>query len=183
VKLEYRRGYYADDPVRTAQRAKVASYSNPLRAAMKRGAPEATQIPFKVQVKTAINQPDPSRPSDRIGNDAATLKGPLVRYEFHWNVDLSDIEFTSTANGMHHAEVDAVLDAYDADGNILNNIYSVLPLNLNDAEYNRLLKSGLPMKESLDIPAGTIYLRAGLLDPSTGHTGSTEFPIEVKPTI
>jgi VWFA-related protein len=180
LKLEYRRGYYAYDPAKATGRS-VLVHSNPLRAVMQRGAPDATQIPFHVEVKVAARQPDRERPSDRLGNQAATLKGPLVRYDFHWNVDLSRIEFASTASGLHHAEIDATLTAYDADGKVLNTIYAVLPLNLNNADYALYLKSGLPMKQTLDVPAGVVYLRAGVLDPSDGHTGATEFPLAVEP--
>jgi VWFA-related protein len=181
VKLEYRRGYYAYDPAKATGRSLMV-HSNPLRAVMQRGAPDATQIPFHVEVKVATRQPDPERPNDRLGNQAATLKGPLVRYDFHWNVDLNGVEFSSTSSGLHHAELDATLTAYDAEGKVLNNIYAVLPLNLNNADYARYLKSGLPMKQTLDVPAGVVYLRAGVLDPSDGHTGATEFPLAVEPT-
>lgn len=180
VKLEYRRGYYADNPASTARRTQVM-YTNPLRVAMERGAPDTTQIPFRVQVKEAMQQPNPAKPSDRLGNNAAQLKGPLVRYDFHWNVDVNGIQFMPAGNGMQHGEVDATLYAYDAEGKILNNIYAILPLNLTDAQYSELMKNGLPMKQSLDVPAGLVYLRAGVEDPNTGHTGSTEFPLAVKP--
>jgi hypothetical protein len=103
-----------------------------------------------------------------------------VRYDFHWSVDLNSIAFTSTSNGLHHAEVDATLAAFDAGGTILNNIYASLPLNLNDAQYARLLKNGLTMKQTLDVPTGIVYLRAAVLDPSNGHTGATEFPLTVQ---
>lgn len=179
LKLDYRRGYYADDPAKSIARSLIV-HSNPLRAVMQRGAPDATQIPFRVQVKQARQQPDPARSTDRLGNNAAALKGPFVRYDFHWTVDLNSIEVTSTANGLHHAEVDATLTAYDAGGTILNNIYASLPLNLNDAQYAQLLKSGLAMKQTLDVPAGIVYLRAAVLDPSNGHTGATEFPLTVQ---
>jgi VWFA-related protein len=180
AKLEYRRGYYADNPASTARRTAVM-YSNPLHAVMERGAPDATQIPFRVRVKEAMQQPDPAKPSDRIGNNAANLKGSLVRYDFHWNVDLNSIQFTPAGNGMEHGEVDATIYAYDAEGRILNNIYSILPINLTDAQYSELKKSGLPMKQSLDVPAGLVYLRAGVEDPNTGYTGATEFPLGEKP--
>jgi VWFA-related protein len=177
--LDYRRGYYADDPAKSTGRSLIV-HSNPLRAVMQRGAPEATQIPFRVQVKQARQQPDPASSTDRLGNNGAALKGPFVRYDFHWTVDLNSIAFTSVANGLHHAEVDASLAAYDANGTILNNIYASLPLNLNDGQYAQLLKSGLAMKQTLDVPTGIVYLRAAVLDPSNGHTGATEFPITVQ---
>ena len=181
LKLEYRRGYYADDPARTATRSQITYSSNALRTVMKRGAPDSTEIPFRVQVRAAAEQPASSL--DRIGNDARTLKGSVIRYDFHWDVDLASVEFTPEANGMRRAEVDAALDAYDADGNILNTIYAVLPLNFTDAQYQQFLKSGLRMKQSLDVPAGLVYLRAGVIDPNSGHTGATEFPLQVKPGL
>lgn len=180
VRLEYRRGYYADNPAGTARRTEVM-YANPLHAVMERGAPDATQIPFRVRVQEAAQQPDPGKPAERIGNNAANLTGPVVRYDFHWNVDLNSVQFTPAGNGMRHGEVDATIYAYDAAGRILNNAYAILPLNLTDAQYAQLIKDGLPMKQSLDVPAGLVFLRAGLEDPNTGHTGSTEFPLTVKP--
>jgi VWFA-related protein len=180
VKLDYRRAYFAEDPAKTAKRAGVV-YSNALRGVMQRGAPDATQIPFTIQATVSSSQPDLSRASDRIGAQAATLKGLLVRYDFHWNVDPKTLTFTPTSNGFHLAEVDATVAAYDVDGKVINNIYSTLPLNLSDAQYNRLFKTGLPMKQTLDIPTGVVYLRAGVEDPGTGHTGATEFPLMVNP--
>lgn len=177
-KLNYRRAYFAEDPAKTAKRSGVV-YSNALRGVMQRGAPDATQVPFTIQASVAAGQPDPSRASDRLGAQAATLKDPLVRYDFHWKVDIKNVTFTDTANGGHHAELDATVAAYDVDGKVINNIYSTLPVNLSDAQLNRFMKIGLPMKQSLDIPAGTVYLRAGVEDAGNGHTGATEFPLLV----
>jgi VWFA-related protein len=179
AKLDYRRGYYADDPAKSTGRSLIV-HSNPLRAVMQRGAPDATQIAFKVQVDQAARQPDAARLTDRVGDNAAALKGPFARYEFHWTVDLNGIQFSSTPDGLRHAEVDASLAAYDAGGTILNNIFAVLPLALNPAQYARLLKTGLPMKQVLDIPEGQCFLRAAVLDPSDGHTGATEFPLTIE---
>ncbi len=179
LKLEYRRGYYADDPDKTVTRSQISYSANPLREAMKRGAPESTQVLFQVHVREAATQP--SSRAERIGNEAAKLKGPTTRYDFHWDVDPANIAFTIGENGSRHGEVAAALDAYDADGTVLNDIYSVLPLNLTEAQYEEVKKSGLHMKESLDIPAGNIHLRAGVIDSNSGHTGATEFPLEVSP--
>jgi hypothetical protein len=178
VKLDYRRAYFAEDPAKTAKRAGIV-YSSALRGVMQRGGPDATQIPFTIQAVVAQNQPNSARASDRVGEQAMSLKDTVVRYDFHWKVDPKTLSFTTTANGLHHVEVDATVAAYDVDGKVINNIYSTLPLNLNDAQYSRLLKDGLPMKQSLDIPAGTVYLRAGLVDSESGHTGATEFPLLV----
>ncbi len=185
VKLDYRRAYFAEDPAKTAKRAGIV-YSSALRGVMQRGAPDATQVPFTIEAVVAANQPSAARTSDRVGEQAATLKGPVVRYDFHWKVDPKTLSFTTTPNGMHHVEVDATVAAYDVDGKVINNLYSSLPLNLNDAQYRQLMKSALPMKQTLDIPAGIVYLRAGLVDNASGRTGATEFPLQVSasaPTV
>jgi VWFA-related protein len=177
VRLEYRRGYYAGDPDKTAHRSQIAYSANPLHESMKRGAPDSTQIPFRVQVREAAAQP--TEPADRVGRNAAALKGPVVRYDFHWDVDPGSIAFTTGEDGMRHAELGAALDAYDADGTILNDTFATLPLDLTEAQYEEVKKAGLHMKESLDVPAGLVYLRAGVVDPNSGHTGATEFPLSV----
>jgi hypothetical protein len=75
--------------------------------------------------------------------------------------------------------VDATVAAYDADGKVINNIYATLPLNLSDAQFARLSRTGLPMKQTLDLPVGAAYMRTAVLDPANGHTGATEFPLVV----
>lgn len=177
LRLEYRRGYYADDPDRTVNRSQISYSPSPLREAMKHGAPDSTQIPFRVQVRESAAQP--SGLQGRMGNKGATLKGAVVRYDFHWDVDPGAVAFTDAGNGTRHAEIDAALDAYDADGTILNDIYAVLPVDLTNAQFEETEKNGLHMKETLDVPAGLVYLRAGLIDPNSGRTGATEFPLEV----
>jgi hypothetical protein len=37
------------------------------------------------------------------------------------------------------------------------------------------------MCQMLDLPAGPVFLRAGVMDPCTGHTGALEFPMLVLP--
>jgi VWFA-related protein len=177
LKLEYRRGYYAEDPAKAAGRTLIV-HSSPLRAVMQRGAPDATQIPFHVAVREAPQQP--STPADRVGNQGATLKGPVVRYDFHWTVNIASLAFEPLPNGLQHGEVDAAITVYDGEGTVLNNIYAVLPLNLRTKDYNTLLKSGLPMKQTLDLPAGGVFVRAGIVDPANGRTGATEFPFLVQ---
>jgi len=178
LRLDYRRGYYAYDPAKAAVASPLIS-SNPLRAAMVRGAPDSTAIPFHVEVSQAARQP--ANADDRIGDRPADLKGmPVARYDFHWTVDSSAIRFTKQPDGKHAAEVDATLAAYDADGKILNSVFARLPLSLSSAQFAALDKSKLPMKLTFDLPGGLVYVRAGVLDPSDGHTGATEFPMMVR---
>jgi hypothetical protein len=178
LRLEYRRGYYAEDPSTAARHDQLVT-SNPLRILMQHGAPDATQVLFRIREAVAKAQPDPAQPASRVGAQSSALSGPLVRYEFHWNVDLNTVLFRD-AGGQHQGELDASLTAYDAQGKVINSIYSTLPLNLNADQFNRFRVSGLPMKQALDLPPGVVSLRAAVVDPTSGHTGATEFPLQVK---
>jgi len=146
---------------------------------MVRSAPDSTAIPFHVAVRLAAQQP--ASANDRIGDKPADLTGtPVARYEFHWMVDPEAIRFAEQPDGSHTAEVDATLPAYSADGKILNSIFAKLPLSLSSSQFAALNKSELPMKLTFDVPAGLVYLRAGVFDPTDGHTGATEFPMMVR---
>jgi VWFA-related protein len=180
IRLEYRRGYNADDPSKVLA-PDYATNADALRSAMTQGGPNTAAIAFVVRVKAAAQQPDPSNETDRIGDIPAALKGiPVVRYTFHWVVDLRKVQFNSLPDGSHQGEIDAELAAFDADGKVLNSIYSRLPLKLADAQFNGLEKTGLPMIQTIDLPTGLMDLRAGLIDASSGLTGATEFPLMVQ---
>ena len=180
IRLEYRRGYDADDPSKVLA-PDHSTNADTLRSAMTQGGPNESAIAFVVRVKVAAQQPDPASETDRIGDIPAALKGiPVIRYTFHWVVDLRRVQFNSLPDGTHQGEIDAELAAFDAGGKVLNSIYSRLPLNLADAQYSELVKTGLPMIQTIDLPAGLVDLRAGLIDASSGLTGATEFPLMVQ---
>jgi VWFA-related protein len=177
LKLDYRRGYYAEDPDKAAQHNQLV-LSNPLRVLMQHGAPDSMQILFRIRDTVAKTQPDPARPETRMGTQAAMLTGILIRYEFHWNVDLSAVAFHNAA-GQHQGQLDATITAFDAQGKALNSIHSTLPLNLNDELFGRFRSSGLPMKQALDLPTGIVSIRVAVVDQVSGRTGATEFPMLV----
>jgi hypothetical protein len=74
-----------------------------------------------------------------------------------------------------------VLNSTDAGGETKMRAKTLVPLFLLIVP--QFLKSGLRMKQSLDVPVGLVYLQAGVIDPNSGHTGATEFPLDVKPSL
>lgn len=177
IKLEYRTGYYASntsDSYREKEKVK-----NPLTPIMQFGAPNATQIPFHIDLAIVPQQPDLTEPAKRIGVEAAKLKSPPIRYRFTWHVDLQHILLTTGPDGLKHGKFTACLAAYDSEGKLLNHITGNLAFKISPADVAKYRDSGMPITQSFDLPAGHIFIRAGLLDPDTDHTGATEFAVAV----
>ena len=164
VKLDYRRGYYADDPEKTG----VDKLAHPTRTAavLLRGAPPETQILFKVRVApTEGAAPDP--------------RG--VRYSINWVADLHGVTLPAAGNGLRHGGLALVAVAYDTDGKARNSVTNSASLILKPEEYANYLKTGLQFHQELDLPRGLIYLRVAIVDTTNDHAGATEIPLTVVP--
>jgi len=166
VKLDYRRGYYADDPARTG----ADKLAHPARTAsvLLRGAPGETQILFKVRVAPTEGAP-------------ADPHGAGVRYSINWVADLHGVSLPASANGMRHGGLELVAVAYDNEGKARNSVTNTASLILKPEEYATYLKTGLQFHQELDLPRGLIYLRVAIVDTTNEHAGATEIPLTVVP--
>ncbi len=175
---DYRRGYYADDP----SNARVDSQAalNVMNGAVTRGAPPLADILFKVRVLPAD---DPSAKDVKIApglaGEAKEIKGPTKRYLVDYAVDAHPFTFTTTPDGVQHARVEFAVIAYDADGKRLNWTDKGMGFNFDSARFSRIMQSGVPMHQEIDLPAGAIYLRIVVHDLGSSRVGSTEVPIVV----
>ena len=177
--VAYRRGYYADDPAKAAIDPQQAT--NLMVVAVHHGAPPLSQILFKVRVLPASDlavkavrvSPDPA------GLTAASLKQPVTRYFVDYAVDPRSFAFTTAPDGIHHARVDFAVIAYDPDGKRLNYADRGAGLNLSDESYRKIMRSGMPLHQEIDLPAGKLYVRVVVQDLNNGLIGSTEFPLIV----
>lgn len=171
-----RRGYFAD-----AKNASAASPLTPAASVIQRGAPPSSQILFKVLVLPADDpklagmksQPGPA------GVMGDKLKGPVKRYWIDFVVHTYHVDFASDKDGLRHASLEVVSVAYDHDGGVLNAVNRSYNLRLQPAQYDKLVQSGMPVHEELDLPAGEVYLRVGVHDLSTDHIGTMEIPLQV----
>lgn len=179
-KLSYRRGYYAvasNDP-RTVVKTPE---TNPFSGSMQRGAPNATQILFKVRVLPIDPQPDTNLPASRNGDNGAHLKGPVVRYAIDYAADLRAMQLRSTPDGLKHGALQISAVAYDEDGKPLNSIINSLRLTLNPSTYDRFLRQGFQYHQELDLPKGEAFLHLGILDMANSNMGTVEVPLLIKP--
>jgi hypothetical protein len=113
----------------------------------------------------------------RAGQNA-NLKGPAVRYNVNFFVRLSDVALQVDSKGDHDGKLEAGLMGYDRDGNPVNWDRITLAMNLRQAEFGAMQKSGIPVHMEIDLPVEYAYLVTGVYDWSSGKSGSLEVPMQ-----
>ncbi len=176
VKLDYRRGYYAQDPDKSG--AEMVGHPTRTTAVLLHGSPAASDILFKVRVA-------PTEAAAQNSPSTAGQRGPArhgtVRYSVNWVVDLHGVPLQLAADGMKHGAFNLVLAAYDTAGKAQNTTTTPVSLSLKPEEYASYLKTGLQFHQELDMPLGFVYLRMAIVDTANDRAGSTEVPLTVHP--
>jgi VWFA-related protein len=175
--LFYRRSYYADATMLSGNSAKRDARAVFLES-MQRGMPASSQIIFDVRVAS----PDQNPPSGPVVGTNSAMKNRAARYSIDYAAVLGTIGLTQSAPGTWQGHVAALAIAYDHDGNRVNWAVNDLPLNLDQASTDRAAHSGLQIHQVLDLPAGDVFLRVGIYDPTSGHFGTFEVPLHVAAT-
>jgi VWFA-related protein len=175
--LAYRQGYFADAPSAHSSNAPLS----PTAAAIQRGAPPSSQILFKVRVLPSDDDALKGLESQAgpAGLMAEKLHGTVKRYWIDYATDLHQVSVIVGSDGLFHCSVEFAAIAYDRDGKILNFANRAFKLNLQLAQYNQIMQTGLPLHQELDVPAGEVYLRIAVHDLSTDRIGSVEIPLRV----
>ena len=174
-RLSYRQGYFADAPGEHASNAPL----NPTASAIQRGAPPSSQILFKVRV---LPSDDPAlkgleSQAGPAGLMAKKLSGAVKRYWIDYAADMHQVAASLGSDRLHHFSVEFVAIAYDRDGKILNVANRAFKLNLQSVQYDRIMQTGLPLHQEIDVPTGEVYLRIGVHDLLTHRIGSLEIPL------
>ena len=176
--LAYRQGYFADAPSAHSSNAPLS----PTAAAIQRGAPPSSQILFKVRVLPSDDDALKGLESQTgpAGLMAEKLHGTIKRYWIDYATDLHQVSVIVGSDGLFHCSVEFATIAYDRDGKILNVANRAFKLNLQSAQYNQIMQTGLPLHQELDVPVGEVYLRIAVHDLSTDRIGSVEIPLRVQ---
>jgi VWFA-related protein len=174
VQLLYRHGYFAAPVTAAANGASGARSA--MQQAMIHGAPNATQIVFRVRVDEAAATesllPKGNQPNEKL------MKPPYRHYTVWYAADLRNVVFSMTPDGIYHGEVQYEAKLCDSDGQVINGIADAVHANLPTDKYLAILKQGLYVKQELDAPAkGQYYLRIGMHDPTSDHVGAVEIPL------
>lgn len=177
--LEYRSGYYANPPGKGNPRG-LAQPSLMATATMP-GAPLSTQVLFQTRVLPATDPEfkDVNLPAGPAGELSASLKSSPHCYVVDLAVDPRTLTFDSSADGIHKGSIEFTLVAYDADGKRVNYIDRAVELAVNPEQYAQLMKSGVPVRMEIDVPAGEGSLRIAVHDRLGARVGSLEIPLTV----
>ena len=147
-----------------------------MRAAMSRSMPTSQQLLFDVQVEPST---EPAKPTDPavFGALDPKLKGkPLARYGFEYIFPARQIAFKDGADGTHNGAVEFDIAAYDSQGKLVNSLSQSIKLPLSEEQYRQLLKGPFRFFQQLDLPAGQLFLRIGVLDQTSNKVGTLEIP-------
>ena len=190
IKLTYRDEYYAEDPRAITPKAGLtlaASSSDPakpvdMRMEMGRSMPTSRGLLFDVQVQ-------PSNEAARADDPAVfgvlnvKLKGkPLARYGFTYAFPGREIALKPAADGKQHGALEFDLAAYDGDGNVVTSLRQAIDLNLTAEQAEQLAHSPFRYFQQLDLPAGALFVRVGVLDRTGNKVGTLELPVTVAKT-
>jgi len=190
VKLEYRRGYYADDPQArphsgvqpNAESAAdpATGRDTPMSLAPMRGGPTPTEILLKERVLPASTATEENIAEGNDLNPAAksAAKGPYRRYIVDLEADPGAINFTATSDGNYTFTIDCVTFVYDRDGMPIDRVGRIVRAMLTKAKYLAILHSGVPFHQEISVPArGEFYLRTAVQDLTSGRVGAVEVPV------
>jgi hypothetical protein len=188
--LVYRKSYDAVDPASIKPPPGLTLATTPpeikngnMQAAMSRSMPTSEQILFDVQVEPSTL---PTKPDDPpiLGTLDPVVKAklkdkPLTRYGFQYAIPASQLTFTTGPNGTHKGAIELDLAAYDANGKLVTGLSQTVSLPLSDARYQEFIKGPFHFTQQLDLPPGQLFLRIGVLDPTSNKVGTLEIPLTV----
>lgn len=162
VKLRHRLGYYAVDPKVFAEQNKNQQ-ATLFGQALNPDSPVATGLRFNAAVL---------QPSAQAQNKV------LVNFA----LDPHALTFDYQADGLQHAQVDCVVQAYSSKGQLIKTEASTVNASLKPDTYIRVMRTYFPCQQSIALPPGSYYLRLGVRDDRTGLMGTTNGKVTVAQT-
>jgi len=190
VHLSYRNGYYSDNiahnemtPGLTLATTAPEPYGNNMAASMGRGVPTSSQLLFTVRVEPHDDGLVPSK-GKVLGTLDPKLTGkPLRRYDFQYSLPGRQITFKDGADKTHQGTLEFDIDAYDVYGKLATSISQTINLNLTDDRYQLLQKKPFELLQGLDLPAGELFVRMGILDANADKLGTLEIPLDISTKV
>jgi VWFA-related protein len=182
VQLEYRRGYTSLDvngPLLEQEKThgRAAPAKDAFQRAMGYGAPAATEVTFAVKAAPAATTP--SKPGV-IGSVNPEVKNkPLVRYSFDFDLPRDKITLEAQPDGSRKATFELAIAAYDVQGRVLNSLDERRSFTLKADAVGAFLAKPFVVPVEIDLPAGSVTVRAGVEDLPTEGMGVVEIPLTV----
>jgi VWFA-related protein len=182
VALAYRRGYFADDPEKSAPNSAPenalsnATRYNPLQAAMLHGAPDPTQLIFVAMVRPSSSATEESAAQ---GNQPGKkVNGPFRQYTVSFLANPRQVACAAGPDGMHHCQLDFMTFVYNGDGALVNMQANGISADIAEAKFATAMSSNFNYRQQISVPVkGEYTLRIGMRDRTTGRVGALEVPV------
>jgi VWFA-related protein len=182
--LTYRDEYYAEDPSKmkppvglTLSTTAPEAPGGNMRAAMSRSMPISSQIIFDVRVEPSTVAAKPDDPPVMGTLDPSLNGKPLTRYEFSTSISAGRLAYSDGPNGTHNGSVELDIAAYDEDAKLVTGLSQTITMSLNDKTVTN--NEPLNFSQQLDLPAGQLFVRIGVLDHTSNKVGTLEIPMTV----
>jgi hypothetical protein len=172
----YRHGYYAEDLA--SAKVDPAESRRMMASALQPDSPPLSELLFKVRVQPA----DTQSTATPAAMPVHMAKGPLMHYVIDYGVPVHSVNFTTTADGVHHAHLEFAIIAFDANGKKLNFVDQNANFDLDAAHYDQFLRYALPLRQEIDLPTGKASVRIVVHDLNNQHVGAIEVPVQVPGT-
>jgi len=160
VKLCYRLGYYAADPQPAEIKPNLKQRDRDLGEALRLGAPISTSLFFEVAVM-------PSSPKDQ---NKVTIS---------YAVSPHSLQIKRGDDGLEHADLECVVQVYNEKGKPVNSALSTAQAAMKPETYQKVLKSGFPCQNQLELQPGSYQLRFAVRDAHTGLIGTSDGKVTV----
>jgi VWFA-related protein len=186
--LSYRRGYYALDQdlpgagkiaIAAADAAKMA---NPLEPVMDFGLPQSEQILYKTWIQPLSPQQEAAATPDAKPQGKPAVKGPTSRYMVNFAIDMGDVRLKEETDGLHTGQLVVSMVVYDRYGNIVTRKDHIAALNIKPDAYRVFQKTGIQLRDWVEVPKGQYWLRTGVYDAASRRMGTLEVPLSAVKT-
>jgi hypothetical protein len=150
-----------------------------MKASMARFAPVATQVVFDVKFAPTTTAPGPTD-AKVMGFPVAEVKDkPMERYDVLYSFPANEIAFADGPDGVYRGSVEFDVVASDVFGKLVTSVSRTMPLTLSVDEYAEFVKTPFQFAQQIDLPAGQMYVRVGVMDTVSKKVGTVEVPLKV----
>ena len=168
VKVRYRRGYYAFDPL---ERPKLKEIKGGSEAKIK-----------DQELLAALNDPLPATVVTFLAHvppPPAPLPGFGAPVTVQFLVDAKTLSFEETSDGWRRFDADFLVAAFRPDGKVAKSLNHTVGRVFSPETYARVFEGGLPYEMELELEPGSYQLRLIVRDNRTGLVGTADVPLTV----
>jgi len=183
--LIYRDEYYAEDPSKmtptvglTLTTTLPEVNAGDMKAAMCRNLPTSSALLFYLAVEPSSEPAKPDDPPEMGTLDPSFKDKPLTRYTFSYSISAGRLAYSNGPNATHNGSLELDLAAYDADAKLVTGLSQTVTMSLNDKTVAN--KEPLSFSQQIDLPAGQLFVRIGVLDHTSNKVGTLEIPLKVE---